>query len=1476
MLREITSREHGLRKEPLYSCKAANISLVQRLQEAGTLNGSLDNNATSSTTCCSSFSNDGRFMLSGSEDAVLKIWDLTSTRKATRSFDSGHTSSIFVARFMPDTSNKQIATCSGDRQVRIIDLNRLAVRPFVCHRSRVKALAPISNSCIISGGEDGTVRKWDMREPTAPSAHVLQTRSLLVEQRSERSGRSGLRVAVNSVAVDPLQPHIFATGGSDPLVRVYDMRMLQKVGGMGTSRVSQTPWLYCLVPEHLKGCMVGSASWQAPMHRVRSISSIAFTSSGHEIVASYSSERIYSFGCREHARTYEGLFCTGSGDEQGAMAAAAQEPLIEIRSFGAPGELTESMLQGAIPGQDAAVGSDLQSQGGQEDASRFGGRAEDGDLAAAVSNFLQPLVPALDQLQTQFQQLHNQLQELQQSLYGAVSTSHQSQPGDSGDATPAAAAADHGVMAPRVASAGRRQTRPDRTPIGDRGPRLPLETIGRRMTRSAGSRQQAATPAMEACPSQGITAEETSTAAAPDAGAAPGAGAVPGVFETMVPAGEPLSLPSPQSIPGRLGVSQRLAARLNGRPSNSTDGSGTANIAHGPVHEAGLPAAAHVIAPPASAPASHQCPMAMTLVDSAVQQHNTQADRATTTAAVEATAAARPSHSRDPGYKSQRQAKRHRRGSRDQADFNSVGGSASQYNAAGHVSTSTEDQCGTSKITPAMPFPIPSSTLSAASTALPSQAPSSTAVPSQAPSSAVASPLSWARNLIHWPPWGLSVSRGSVEATSPPQSVNRGSNEAALPPQSTSDAGLANLRASDAIAPIITRQAEAEASQISSHGTDLTASAAAAAVLRRTRSSAARSQGQAPAVQHGSSQPTDHPAVQHGSSQPTDHPAVQHGSSQPTDHPAVTEPCPHTLPVDMPPSAQQTDDVTSGSSSRAEKRRKQQEPRQSLRQEEDGKLRKKDVRTGSGNTSQGKSQRRARSQYENNATTELEDILHLGSDSHPLAAEVTTENTVGPGSGSHGVIPAAVTPLGTVVHAVSTQAHLTSAAGLLGQASAMSRDDRIHTVTSLPPSLPIAYPPSAVTMSVSTPVGSADAGSPSAAAAAAPVAMAPASTAASPTAAGGATAFVRLAMSAMLQLMNSTRSTTANSDMESRPSPPPVLTTQAQQQQQPGANAPPAGRDGDALRAEDSRDDGRRQRNRLLRTLWSLPPASTSPERNSADGPTASTSLGEAQLRPAQVGGRHVSIRRGRDADGPDDEGDRHGGAPSSSSSQGRRLGGAWRYDDSREEGSVEAHGSTTEGRGYMRCFEGHRNSSGANNVALMGQRSQFVVTCSDDGHLFVWDLSSGELLNMCPGAQGDHCVQAHPFDMTLASCGNDPIVRLWSPKGDEMARPTAEQKEVLTANLFTLSALTPPALQIPDLVQSNGVEGAARSGPDQPRASRLTGHTQRLDARPAVDETGGGGRRGFEEPEDEEEHEDEEEEHTERDGRARAPCHLM
>jgi hypothetical protein len=55
-----------------------------------------------------------------------------------------------------------------------------------------------------------------------------------VEQCCERAGRSSLRISIDALAVSPAAPHLFVTGGGDPIARLYDMRMLPGCGSSGS------------------------------------------------------------------------------------------------------------------------------------------------------------------------------------------------------------------------------------------------------------------------------------------------------------------------------------------------------------------------------------------------------------------------------------------------------------------------------------------------------------------------------------------------------------------------------------------------------------------------------------------------------------------------------------------------------------------------------------------------------------------------------------------------------------------------------------------------------------------------------------------------------------------------------------------------------------------------------------------------------------------------------------------------------------------------------------------------------------------------------------------------------------------------------------------------------------------------------------------------------------------------------------------
>jgi WD40 repeat protein len=66
--------------------------------------------------------------------------------------------------------------------------------------------------------------------------------------------------------------------------------------------------------------------------------------------------------------------------------------------------------------------------------------------------------------------------------------------------------------------------------------------------------------------------------------------------------------------------------------------------------------------------------------------------------------------------------------------------------------------------------------------------------------------------------------------------------------------------------------------------------------------------------------------------------------------------------------------------------------------------------------------------------------------------------------------------------------------------------------------------------------------------------------------------------------------------------------------------------------------------------------------------------------------------------------------------------------------GAAAGQASSYSGRGYALKFSGHRNTIPSRNAAWMGNRSQYVVSGSDDGSLFVWDSHSGEVVNIVRG----------------------------------------------------------------------------------------------------------------------------------------------
>jgi WD repeat-containing protein 42A len=227
-----------------------------------------------------SWSSCGRYIVTGSDDTHVCIWDWEQNGALKSSFGTGHTSNIFCAKFMPFTNNSRIITCARDGVINVFDLEQSAsslfdmqlkerFRQYKCHKESVKKLLIFDDSphTFLSCSNDGTVRLFDLRE-SSTTGKTLVSHKKLQFNSVDKSG------------------HYFCVGASDPIVRVYDMRLL--VDTSPTDSESQLPFAsYC--PQPLIGLIGDKISIFAKGH----VTGVAFGSS--EILASYSGDSVYLF-----------------------------------------------------------------------------------------------------------------------------------------------------------------------------------------------------------------------------------------------------------------------------------------------------------------------------------------------------------------------------------------------------------------------------------------------------------------------------------------------------------------------------------------------------------------------------------------------------------------------------------------------------------------------------------------------------------------------------------------------------------------------------------------------------------------------------------------------------------------------------------------------------------------------------------------------------------------------------------------------------------------------------------------------------------------------------------------------------------------------------------------------------------------------------------------------------------------------------
>ncbi|KAH8834629.1 WD40-repeat-containing domain protein [Flagelloscypha sp. PMI_526] len=195
-----------------------NLPLVISRRADGSRNPKLVFNVGSKIPCVA-ISLDGKYIVSGSHDNTIRIWD-ADTGKEIQKLD-GHGDTTTSVAFSPDT--KSVISGSGDRAVRIWDMESgVQLRKLYGHEDMVTAVA-FSPDCnrAITGSSDKTVRIWDVQ-----SGKRIQK-------------LYGHRDTVTTVAFFPDNVRVIS-GSCDKTVQIWDARSgkrIRKLGGYG-SRVT--------------------------------------------------------------------------------------------------------------------------------------------------------------------------------------------------------------------------------------------------------------------------------------------------------------------------------------------------------------------------------------------------------------------------------------------------------------------------------------------------------------------------------------------------------------------------------------------------------------------------------------------------------------------------------------------------------------------------------------------------------------------------------------------------------------------------------------------------------------------------------------------------------------------------------------------------------------------------------------------------------------------------------------------------------------------------------------------------------------------------------------------------------------------------------------------------------------------------------------------------------------------------------------
>lgn len=172
------------------------------------------------------FSPDGKFLATGAEDKLIRIWDLSSNQIVMTL--QGHEQDIYSLDYFP--SGDKLVSGSGDRTVRIWDLRtgQCSLTLSIEDGVTTVAVSPGEGKFVAAGSLDRTVRVWDS-----------ETGFLVERLDSENELGTGHKDSVYSV-VFTRDGQSVVSGSLDRTIKLWDLRGLNSKKKHATCEVTYT------------------------------------------------------------------------------------------------------------------------------------------------------------------------------------------------------------------------------------------------------------------------------------------------------------------------------------------------------------------------------------------------------------------------------------------------------------------------------------------------------------------------------------------------------------------------------------------------------------------------------------------------------------------------------------------------------------------------------------------------------------------------------------------------------------------------------------------------------------------------------------------------------------------------------------------------------------------------------------------------------------------------------------------------------------------------------------------------------------------------------------------------------------------------------------------------------------------------------------------------------------------------------------